>query len=110
GVCFFTDPIQRPLGISVFRVLPVAIPLLLELPFLRWYRKRGAKIRAKWTPGQEPVSVSPKDFWKTPRYNWPMNKCHICGETVPLRNGLKVDVEEHRKNRHAEDYRWRRRA
>jgi len=39
-----------------------------------------------------------------------MNKCHICGETVPLRNGLKEDLEEHRKNKHPEYYRWSRRA
>jgi len=106
----FTEAIVSPLGISVFQVLPVAIPLLLGLPLLRSYRERAANIRAKWTPGQEPVSVSPKDFWKTPRYKWPMNKCHICGETVPLRNGLKKDLEEHRKNKHPEYYRWSRRA
>ena len=106
----FTEAIVSPLGISVFQVLPVAIPLLLGLSILRWYRKRVANIRAKWTPGQEPMSVSPKDFWKTPRYKWTMNKCHICGETVPLRNGLKEDLEEHRKNKHPEYYRWSRRA
>ena len=106
----FTEAILLPLGISVFQVLPVAIPLLLGLPLLRWYRNRVANIRAKWTPGQEPVSVSPKDFWKTPMYKWTMNKCHICGETVPLRKGLKEDLEEHRKNKHPEYYRWSRRA
>jgi len=56
----FTEAIVSPLGISIFQILPIAIPLMLGLPLLRWYRKRVANIRAKWTSGQEPVSVSPR--------------------------------------------------
>jgi hypothetical protein len=106
----FTEAIVSPFGITVLQALPFATPLLLAIPLFRWYRKSVANIRSKWSPGQEPVSVTPAGFWKTPGYKWQMNRCHICGEEVALSKGLNEDMQEHRKNRHPQYYRWSRRA